>query len=357
MARTEVALVTGFLGSGKTTLINRLLSQPGMADTAVIVNEFGEIGLDHDLIAASDDAIVLLPNGCLCCAVRGDLVRTLDDLHRRRAGGTLPAFARVVIETSGLADPGPVIQALLAEPTLRARYALGNVVALVDAVNGLATLEAHVEALKQAAVADRIVLTKLDLARSTPTAAAGAALLRGRLAAINPAADVIDASSAPPVETVFGAPSFDRTRSAAGVENWLKWDRYPSRRHLAAGESGEPRHDPRVRSFCIVRDEPLTQDALRLFTDALAKNVGPDLLRVKGIVAVAERPDTPAVLHGAQVLLHEVAWLDGWPSDDRRTRLVFITLTHTREEMESLLDVAQRFSAGAARARSARAPA
>ena len=356
MARTEVALVTGFLGSGKTTLINRLLSQPGMADTAVIVNEFGEIGLDHDLIAASDDAIVLLPNGCLCCAVRGDLVRTLDDLHRRRAGGTLPAFARVVIETSGLADPGPVIQALLAEPTLRARYALGNVVALVDAVNGLATLEAHVEALKQAAVADRIVLTKLDLARSTPTAAAGAALLRERLAAINPAADVIDVSSAPPVETVFGAPSFDRTRSAAGVETWLKWDRYPGR-SPAVGESSEPRHDPRVRSFCIVRDEPLTQDALRLFTDALAKNVGPDLLRVKGIVAVAERPDTPAVLHGAQVLLHEVAWLDGWPSDDRRTRLVFITLTHTREDMESLLDVAQRFSNGAARARSALAPA
>ena len=356
MARTEVALVTGFLGSGKTTLINRLLSQPGMADTAVIVNEFGEIVLDHDLIAASDDAIVLLPNGCLCCAVRGDLVRTLDDLHRRRAGGALPAIARVVIETSGLADPGPVIQALLAEPTLRARYALGNVVALVDAVNGLATLEAHVEALKQAAVADCIVLTKLDLARSTPPAAAGAALLRERLAAINPAADVIDASSAPPVETVFGAPSFDRMRSAAGVETWLKWDRYPSR-PPAVGESGEPRHDARVRSFCIVRDEPLTQDALRLFTDALAKNVGPDLLRVKGIVAVAERPDTPAVLHGAQVLLHEVAWLDGWPSDDRRTRLVFITLTHTREEMETLLDVAQRFSTGAARARSARAPA
>ena len=169
--------------------------------------------------------------------------------------GRCPPFARVVIETSGLADPGPVIQALLAEPTLRARYALGNVVALVDAVNGLATLEAHVEALKQAAVADRIVLTKLDLARSTPTAAAGAALLRERLAAINPAADVIDVSSAPPVETVFGAPSFDRTRSAAGVETWLKWDRYPSRppRSASRANRGTTRASARSASCATSR--------------------------------------------------------------------------------------------------------
>ena len=346
MTRTPVALITGFLGSGKTTLVNRLLAHPGMADTAVVVNEFGEIGLDHDLIAASDDAIVLLANGCVCCAVRGDLVRTLDELHRRRAGGTLPPFARVIVETSGLADPGPVIQALLAEPTLRARYALGAVVALVDAVNGSATLDAHFEAVKQAAVADRIVITKLDLAPADASLAA----LRGRLAALNPGADIVEGSAGLDPKSVFAVPLPESAPSAQRVAAWLRVEHYAGRMPGAIAGS-DHRHDASVRSFCIVRDEPLAEGTLRLFMDALAQNLGPALLRVKGIVHVAQRPDTPAVLHGAQALLHDVAWLERWPNADRRTRLVFVTLEHTRDAMEDLLDTVQRFAAGAARAR------
>jgi G3E family GTPase len=348
MARTPVALVTGFLGSGKTTLINRLLGRPGMADTAVIVNEFGTIGIDHDLIAASDDAIVLLANGCLCCAVRGDLVRTLDELHRGRAGGALPPFARVLIETSGLADPSPVTHALLAEPTLRARYVLGGIVTLVDAVNGAATIDTHREASKQVALADRIVITKLDLAAG----AASEAALRERIAAVNPAADVDRAPAQPDPEQFFGARSPED--APAGIEAWLKSDRYLGDA-LRSGRAPPP-HAAGVRSFCVVRDEPFTEGMLRLFADALSQCLGPALLRVKGIVAVAERPDTPAVLHGAQALLHDVTWLPRWPSDDRRTRIVVITLDHEQQEIEELLDLARRMSAGAARARTAAVP-
>jgi len=355
MKRTPVALVTGFLGSGKTTLINRLLGHPGMADTAVIVNEFGEIGLDHHLIATSDDAVVLLENGCLCCAVRGDLVRTLDDLHRKRCGGTLPPFARVLIETSGLADPGPVIQALLGEPTLHARYALGGVIAVVDAVNGPATLDARIEALKQVAVADRIVLTKLDLAGAASAPLADAAALRERLATINPGAAIVPAPAAPDPAFFFDARTPEDADDPAAVVNWLAAERYLGDA-VRSRDPTRPRHDARVRSCCIVRDEPVSEAVLGLFIDALSSSLGPALLRLKGLIAVAERPDTPAVLHGAQALLHELRWLPRWPSADRRTRIVVITLDRDPQDIEALLDLAERMAAGAKRAR-ARSPA
>jgi G3E family GTPase len=346
MDRTPVALVTGFLGSGKTTLINRLLGHPGMADTAVIVNEFGTIGLDHHLIAASDDAVVLLENGCLCCAVRGDLVRTLDELHRKRAGGTLPPFARVLIETSGLADPGPVIQALLGEPSLHARYALAGVVAVVDAVNGPATLDARVEALKQVAVADRIVLTKLDLA-AVP---AGGTALAERLAAINPGAHIVASPARPEPALFFDARTPEDADEPAAVFGWLAAERHLGDA-LRSRHPARARHDDRVRSCCIVRAQPIGEAPLGLFIDALSASMGPGLLRIKGLIAVAERPDTPAVLHGAQALMHELSWLSRWPSADRRTRIVVITLDRDPRDIEALLELAERMAAGAVRAR------
>lgn len=344
MARTPVHVVTGFLGSGKTTLVNRLLADPEMADTAVVVNEFGEIGLDHDLIAASDDAIVLLANGCLCCAVKGELVRTLDELHRRRDGGSLPPFARVVVETSGLADPGPVVHALAAEPTLRARYLAGGVVTVVDAINGAATLDAHAEAVAQVALADRILISKLDLPAADPARRSG---LEARLRALAPAADLLDARDAPDAATLLGGDAFDVRSPAPDVERWLKVDRIGP----AAAAAVRAGHRDDVRAFVIVRDEPVPEAALRLFLSALGEASGPALLRMKGIVAIAEEPALPAVVHGVQGLVQDVERLPRWPSGDHRTRLVFITAGGGREPYDELFDTALRMSSGAARAR------
>ena len=340
MRRIPISVITGFLGSGKTTLLNRLLCRPDAQRTAVVVNEFGEIGLDHDLIAASDDKVILLKNGCLCCAMRGDLVAALDTLYRRGLQDPASAFDRVAIETSGLADPGPVIQLLLGEPSIVARYLLDGVVSVVDAVNGAATLDSHVEAIKQVAVADRSLITKNDQL----DAAGGErlALLRDRIKAINPAAELLqDAEDL-------------RTDSAGGQrdpallnKNWLRADAYDDSRAMG---SGGP-HDDRFRSFCYQREEPISEAALELFFTAIGENLGPQLLRIKGIVNVLEHPETPALLHGAQKLLHGVEWLGEWPSEDRKSRIVFITLDAGRHLVEELMAFAERIAAGTALAR------
>jgi G3E family GTPase len=308
-----VAVITGFLGSGKTTLLGRLLRDPAMSRTAVIINEFGAVGLDHDLIETSDESFIRLSNGCLCCNVRSDLVLTLGDLAARRAAGTAPQFERVVIETTGLADPAPILHALMADRDLCEVYALDSVVATVDAVTGLATLERHAEALRQAAFADRIVLTKTDLP------GARTAAIRARLATVNPGAPVL------PVVSGAIAPSelFDcGIYSAAGkhpdVHTWLADEA------AAAGGHARHHHQDDITTFCVVRDEPLRAVTLALLLSALAENCGADLLRMKGIVHVTEEPARPAVIHGVQHVYHAPVWLARWPSDDRRTRMVFI---------------------------------
>src|SRR5437764_5854630 len=185
-SRIPVTVLTGFLGSGKTTVLNHVLKQPGMAATAVIVNEFGEIGLDHLLVESATEDVVLLSSGCLCCTVRGDIVNTLTDLFVSRVKGRVPYFTRVVIETTGLADPAPVLHALISDPIVAARYMIDGVVTTVDAVNGAGTLDRHPEAVKQAAVADRLLLTKTDLAEPVRRRA-----IEARLAALNPSATVV----------------------------------------------------------------------------------------------------------------------------------------------------------------------
>jgi G3E family GTPase len=317
---SPVTVLTGFLGSGKTTLLSRLLRRPEMGRTAVVINELGEIGLDHELVEASDEDIVQLAGGCICCTVRSDLVLTVGDLIARRDAGTVPRFERILIETTGLADPAPIVHALNADPALAERTRLAGIVATVDAAAGMATLDAHPEAVKQAAVADRLVLTKTDLAP------AEAAPLRARLARLNP--------SAVPVAALHGdvAPEWlldDRPEPAA----WLRADAY------AADPGHAHAHDDRIRAWCIVRDAPIRAVALTLFLEALADNCGPDLLRMKGIVAIAESPDRPAVVHGVQHVFHPPAWLDRWPSSDRRTRLVFITRDIPRAWLETLLEL------------------
>jgi G3E family GTPase len=319
-----VWVLTGFLGSGKTTLLGRLLKSPDFSRTAVIINEFGEIGLDHDLIETSEESFVALQTGCLCCAVRDDLVLTLEDLLRRRAAGTAPLFERIVIETSGLADPAPILHALMLGPTLAGQLVVAGVVTTVDAVNGWRTFDRHREALKQVAVADRLLLTKTDLLDAPATR------LTARLAALNPAARLLTATFG----EVEAAGLFDLvcgSRAPAELARWLALSAPGERRGTEHG------HDPEITSVAIVRDRPMRAVGLTLLLEVLADHCGGDLLRLKGLVNIVECPERPAVIHGMQHVFHPPAWLARWPSQDRRSRLVLIGRNLRQAWIEALL--------------------
>jgi G3E family GTPase len=291
-----VTLLTGFLGSGKTTLLSRLLRQPGFARTAVVINEFGEIGLDHELVEAGDESVLALSNGCLCCRVSSDLAQTLAQLERRRAGGEI-AFDRVVIETSGLADPVPILQALASDRLLASSFAVGGVVTTVDAMTGAGTLARYSEARRQVAMADILLITKADLAEGDGVE------LREALAGINATADIRDARDWNGEDGTAG-------RAAAASPFTLR-----VRPH---------RHSHDFSTVSITRDTALPALALPLFVEGLARHLGPRLLRAKGLVAVRELPDRPMVIHAVQHVIHKPDFLDGWPSPDRRTRIVLI---------------------------------
>lgn len=305
-----LTVLTGFLGAGKTTLLNRMLRDPALADTVVIVNEFGAIGLDHLLIETADADMVLLGAGCLCCTVRGDLIATLEDLLRKRDNGRITPFRRVVIETTGLADPAPILHALIYHPYLVLRYRLQGVVAVVDAVNGFDTLDAHREAVRQAAVADRIVLAKADLAGDTGP-------LRARLHALNPSApiDPPDVSA----QTLLGG-FFGLDGKGADVRAWLGEAQAEPHGHA----HDVNRHDAAIRAFSLESDVPVPRAAFEMFLDLLRGGHGPKLLRLKGLVALAEDPDRPVVVHGVQHVVHVPVTLPAWPDDDRTSRLVLI---------------------------------
>lgn len=336
--RLPVAVVTGFLGSGKTTLINRLLRHPRMADAAVVVNEFGEIGLDHHLVASSSENIVLLNSGCLCCTVRGDLVDTLRDLVVKRDKGEVPPFSRVVIETTGLADPAPVIQTLMTLPVVR-RYRLDSVVTTVDAVNGGATLDAQSEAVKQAAIADRLLITKSDLA-----AADTVTELRERLRALNPGATLLAVVSGnvDPAE-LFDRGCFDAQTKTVEVQSWLRAEAYGD---TVGHHHHDHRHDG-ISSFCLVYDQPLEWRTVAAWLDLLAQHRGPNLLRVKGILNIEGR-ERPIVLNAVQHLFHPPLELDAWPDADRRSKMVFIVRDISRREISDSFDALRDASTRAA---------
>jgi len=343
-----LTVLTGFLGAGKTTLLNRLLKDPALADTAVIINEFGEVSLDHLLVEHIGDNMVLLKSGCLCCTMRGDLVDALERLLRDLDNGRV-SFKRVLLETTGLADPAPVLHTMMAHPYLLLRYRLNGVVTVVDAVNGEATLNAHAEAVKQAAVADRIVLSKTDLA--TPAQRDG---ILARLKALNPAAPVLDAAQGEAsAAQLLNAGLYDPERRIPDVKRWLAAEAYAdsqSHRHHHGHDHAHAhhghdhdhldrnRHDDHIGSFVIVSEQPMPAGTLEMFLELLRASHGSHLLRVKGIVNVAEMPDTPVVVHGVQHVFHPTARLERWPDDDRRTRIVFITRDLSEGTVRELFD-------------------
>ena len=319
-----VSVLTGFLGAGKTTLLNRLLKDPALADTAVIVNEFGEVAIDHLLVEQASDGIIQLSDGCLCCTVRGELVDTLADLVDRLQTGRIARLARVIIETTGLADPAPVLQSIMAHPALVQAFRLDGVITLVDAVNGNATLDAHVEAVKQVAVADRIVLSKADLVTDPHELET----LRVRLRQINPGADLLDvADTKTGVAALFDCGLYNPATKSADVRRWLgeAHDHDHDDGHDHEHDHGHG-HDQRVRSYSLVHDGPVPFSAIEMFLDLLRSAHGERLLRMKGVIELSEDPSRPLVIHGVQKILHPPVQLPSWPDGQRGTRLVLITL-------------------------------
>jgi G3E family GTPase len=342
-----LTVLTGFLGAGKTTLLNRILQDPAFSDTVVIINEFGEIGLDHLLVETVDEGMILLSAGCLCCTVRGDLVATLEDLLRKRDNGRIMPFQRVIIETTGLADPAPILHAVLYHPYLSMRYALQGVVTALDAVNGEATLDRHVEARRQVAVAERIILTKTDLLVDPE----GRSRLEARVHALNPGADIVDAAAITTGTDLLAGGLFDLSGRVADVANWLRAEAVEAderARHAHASHGHDHaahdhdhahdvnRHDERIRAYCLTSAEPIGQGTLDMFLDLLRSSSGAKLLRLKGLVALAEDPDHPVVIHGVQHVVHVPAILPSWPSEDRTSRLVLIVDDLDRTYVEHL---------------------
>ncbi|HJV68847.1 GTP-binding protein [Ideonella sp.] len=317
--RTPLTLLTGFLGSGKTSLLQRLLQEPGMADTAVIINELGEVALDHLLVDHVAENLRVLQSGCLCCTVRGDLAQTLADLAARRAAGEI-AFSRVVVETTGLADPAPVLHTLVADAAVAAAYRLAGVLTTVDAVNAHATLDHHEEARRQAAMADVLLLTKTDLA--TP---ARVDRLADRLVALNP--------TAAQFRGLDGARSPRALLDAAGD---AMAGLHRAERHAAAG-SVHHHHDRAIQAHCFGFDEAVSLEAFTHWLELVAAMRGEKLLRFKGLVHIAEHPGEPLVVHGAQHVIHPPQRLPRWLSEERHTRLVFITQGMARAELERTL--------------------
>jgi G3E family GTPase len=306
--KTPVVLITGYLGSGKTTLLSRLLAHPDMGETAVIVNELGEAAIDHHLLRRVDERTVVLGNGCVCCTLRGDLADELRDLLSRRDRGEIPGFGRVVVETTGLADPAPILYTLLADPVCKHHFELERVVTTVDAQHGLR----GDESLKQAAVADRLVVTKIDLADP--------AEVERELRRLNPGAEILEAA----LGDVTPHELFD------GAE--------PDPRELVYDEA--PTHDHDVRALCLALDDQVDWIAFGIWLTMLLQARGADVLRVKGLLDIGA--DGPLLINGVQHVVHPPEHLPSWPDDDRRSRIVFIGRGFTRDELERSLSAFNR---------------
>ncbi|AVA23211.1 MULTISPECIES: GTP-binding protein [unclassified Rhizobium] len=363
--RVPVSILTGFLGAGKSTLLNRILKDPEMRDAAVIINEFGDVGIDHLLVESSGDSIIELSDGCLCCTVRGELVDTLANLMDAMQTGRIRPLKRVVVETTGLADPAPVMQSIMGNPIIAANFDLDGVITIVDAVNGLQTLDNHEEARKQVAVADRLIVSKTGL-----EGAVSVDMLESRLRALNPRAQILNADSNEAGHAAILVNGlYDPASKIADVGRWLRdeleadddhdhhhHDHGDDHHHHHEGHGHHRhghhhhghrhqhdhdvnRHDESIRSFSIVESQPIDPIALEMFIDLLRSAHGEKLLRMKAIVAMSDRPERPVVLHGVQNIFHPPVRLPAWPNpDDRRTRMVIITKDLPEDFVKGLFD-------------------
>ncbi|MFD2206953.1 CobW family GTP-binding protein [Kiloniella antarctica] len=340
-----LSVLTGFLGSGKTTLLKQLLQHPDMDETAVIVNEFGEIGLDHLLVESSSEDIVLMNSGCLCCTVRGDLVETIRKLYKKRLMKEVPAFQRIVIETTGLADPAPILQTLMSDPFLSDRFRLDSVITTVDAIHGNDTLDKQQESVKQVAVADRLLLTKTDLTQKNKLEG-----LIERLRNLNPTAIVEEIEHGIIAPTsLFNAGLYNPETKTLDVQKWLKAEAFDEEHddhqhgHHGHGhhehghhEHGHDhkhntnRHDDKVHAFCLTHDHPIDWEQLNSWIQMLITLYGSNLLRIKGVLNI-EGDENPIVIHGVQHIFHPPVMLDSWPDEDHRSKIVFIVRDLKRE--------------------------
>ncbi len=337
-----IFVVTGFLGSGKTTLLNHMLRHPSLKDAAVLINEFGAVGLDHFLVKKMDENTVLLASGCLCCTIRDDLKSAILELNSKRERGEVPRYKRMVVETTGLADPTPILFTLMSDPVLRNHYRLGGVITTVDAVNGLHQLDRHAESVRQATVADRIVITKSDLVETSQLAALKAHLMR-----INPAADyMIGRFGKIDVRRVLRADVYDPSKKAAEVKHWLDLEAIKTARdHKHIHDVN--RHDEHIRSFVVTVERPLDWTAFGIWLTMLLHKHGQNVLRVKGILNV-KGIDAPVIVNGVQHIVHPPLHLAAWPDDDRRSRIVFIVDDMDGTLIERSLAAFNRVGAAAA---------
>ena len=327
------AVITGFLGAGKTTLLNQMLKDPMLANACVVINEFGEVGIDHLLVEKSDDNIVELASGCLCCTIRGDLINTLGELLAKRDAGSIKAFDRIVIETTGLADPAPVLHVLMRDELLLMRLRLEGVITVVDGVNGNATLDAHPEAVKQVAVADRVVLTKLDLLQGIEGEEKMFAIA-ARLRALNPTARLLTTHRGEATaERLFNMGLFNAATKSLNVQGWLN-DKALLRPHHHSHDVS--RHDAHIRSFALRDERAISPQGLEMFLEMITAFHGPNLLRVKGVLKLSDEPNRPLAIHGVQHVFHPPVRLASWPDGKAETRLVFIVKDIEKAQIENL---------------------
>jgi G3E family GTPase len=344
------SVITGFLGAGKTSLLNSLLKDPLLHQACVIINEFGSIGLDHLLVESADENVVELSSGCLCCTIRGDLIDTINRLLDRRAAGEIKAFDRIIIETTGLADPAPVLHALMRDPQLLQRVKLEGVITVVDGFNGMATLDAHMEAVKQVAMADRIVLTKLDLLEGKSGEDMLFAII-ARVRKLAPSARLLTTHRGEATaERLFNTGLYDAATKSADAQGWLaiegveraeksahaRQHAHTHDHHNGAHHHDVSRHDDHIRSFAFRDDRPISPQGLELFLELLTSYHGPNMLRMKGLVFVSDDPLRPVAVHGVQHVLHPPVRLASWPDGKAETRMVFIVKDIEKQAIEGL---------------------